>query len=76
MADSGAGPAKRKRKKLNEEQKKAKRDSDRVRAKTRVNLGRSFKRWRELRDSGGFKTDAELALFLLDRYVRQRREQR
>ncbi len=69
MADTGTGSAKRKRKELTEEQKKAKRDSDRTWAKTRVNCGPSFNRWRELRDLKGFKTDPELAVFLLDRYV-------
>ncbi len=70
MADTGAGSAKRKRKELTKEQKKkAKRDSDRASAKTPVNFGLSFNRWRELRDLKGFRTDPELSLFLLDRYV-------
>lgn len=58
---------KRKRNPLTEEAKKAKRESDRNRGKTRVNLGRAFKRWRELRDLKGFQTDIHLAFFLLDK---------
>ncbi len=54
---------------MTEEQKKANRASDKARTKTRVNFGRSFNRWRELRDLKGFKTDPELALFLLDTYA-------
>ncbi len=69
MVDTGAGSAQRKRKELTKEQRKAKRDSDRARAKTRVNLDRSFHRWGELQDWKGFKTNPELALFLLNRYI-------
>jgi len=66
MADKEGAPSKRKR---TEEQKKAKWDSDRARAQTNVNLGPAFTKWSELRDLKGFKTDLELALFLIDRYV-------
>lgn len=45
-----------------------KRECDRALAKTRINIGRAFERWRELRSLNGFKTDAETAFFLLDRY--------
>lgn len=44
-----------------------KRECNRAHAKTRINIGRAFERWRELRDLKVFKTDAETALFLLDR---------
>lgn len=44
-----------------------KRACDRAHAKTRINIGRAFERWRELRFLNGFKTDAETAFFLLDR---------
>ena len=40
---------------------------DRARHKTRVNIGVAIQRWRDLCDLKGFKTDAELATFLLDR---------
>uniref|UniRef100_A0A3Q1EDS9 Zinc finger protein 239-like n=1 Tax=Acanthochromis polyacanthus TaxID=80966 RepID=A0A3Q1EDS9_9TELE len=36
--------------------------------RTRINIGGAFRRWRKLRDLKGFKTDAEIATFLLDRY--------
>ncbi|XP_067249109.1 uncharacterized protein [Chanodichthys erythropterus] len=41
---------------------------DHQRAQTRVNIGVAFPRWRQLRDSKGLKTDAMLAVFLLDSY--------
>ncbi len=56
LADIGAGSAKRRRKELTEEQIKVKKDSDRARAKTRVNLGQSFNTWRELQDLKGSQT--------------------
>ncbi len=59
----------KKKRKYTEEQRQAKKDADKKRAKTRVNLGRAFNRWRRLRERKGFKTDAELALFFLNRYV-------
>ncbi|XP_071398690.1 uncharacterized protein [Centroberyx affinis] len=75
MADGGTTevavetlPGKRKRNPLTKEAKKAKRESDRNRGKTRVNLGRAFTLWRQLRDLRGFKTDIQLASFLLDYY--------
>uniref|UniRef100_A0A8C2BLG3 Uncharacterized protein n=1 Tax=Cyprinus carpio TaxID=7962 RepID=A0A8C2BLG3_CYPCA len=43
----------------------AKRESDRRRAKSRVNIGAAFDSWRELRSALGIKTDPELAFFLL-----------
>ncbi|XP_023268472.1 uncharacterized protein LOC111659697 isoform X1 [Seriola lalandi dorsalis] len=50
-----------------DEVRKAKRECDRNRSKTRVNLGQAFTRWRELRSSRGLKRDIQLALFLLDK---------
>ena len=55
MADTVAGSAKRKRK------------SDRALEKTRVNLGQSFNRWRELQDFKEFKAGLELAFSSVDR---------
>ncbi|XDV27007.1 hypothetical protein PO909_030607 [Leuciscus waleckii] len=45
----------------------AKIESDRRRAKTRVNIGAAFDSWRELRSALGIKTDPEQAFFLLQR---------
>lgn len=59
---------KRKRRKTLEEKKDKQREFDRARNKTRINIGAAFRRWRELRDQRSLKTDADLALFLLDRY--------
>nr|XP_033478885.1 uncharacterized protein LOC117254623 isoform X2 [Epinephelus lanceolatus] len=42
--------------------------SDRRRAKTRVNIGKAFARWTQIKDSHGIRTHAEMATFLLDRY--------
>lgn len=45
-----------------------KRRLDLERGKTRVNIGAAFPRWRQLRESKRLKTDAMLAIFLLDCY--------
>lgn len=50
-----------------EEQKWKKKFYDQARAKSRVNIGEAFQQWRDLREIKGMKTDAEVALFLLDR---------
>ncbi|XP_026114303.1 uncharacterized protein LOC113092779 [Carassius auratus] len=44
-----------------------KRESKRVSERTSINLGGAFERWRQLRDLMGFKSDPQLAFFLLDR---------
>lgn len=46
-----------------------KRVYERARSKTRIYIGVAFERWRHLRQLKGMKTDAELALFLLDGQV-------
>ena len=46
-----------------------KRESDRARNKTRVNIGMAFQPWRELMELKGMKSDSQMALFLLDRYI-------
>ncbi|XP_067291373.1 uncharacterized protein si:ch211-40k21.5 isoform X2 [Pseudorasbora parva] len=43
-----------------------KRECNRIYSKTRINIGRAFERWRELREQKRFKSDAEMAFFLLD----------
>ena len=50
-----------------EEIKSTKKELDRARDKTSVNIGMAFQRWKELCDLEGRKTDAELANFLVDR---------
>ena len=57
-----------------EEQKLKMKGYDQARGKSRVNIGGAFRRWRDLRESEGFKSDAEVALFLLDRWVTQGEE--
>jgi len=36
-------------------------------SKKRIIIGKAFERWRELKELNIFKSDAEVALFLLDR---------
>lgn len=43
---------------------------DHIRSKTRINIGASFHRWRQLQHSMGLKNDAMVAEFLLDSYER------
>ncbi|KAK0136565.1 hypothetical protein N1851_027300 [Merluccius polli] len=50
-----------------EEHKLKKKGYDQARGRSRVNIGEAFQRWRDLRDLKGLKTDAEVALLLLDR---------
>lgn len=57
---------KKPRKTLSEEARRAKRENDRQRGRTRVNLGPAFSAWKKLRDKNGFKTDAEMAFFLIN----------
>ncbi|XP_023137873.1 uncharacterized protein si:ch211-40k21.5 [Amphiprion ocellaris] len=49
---------------------------DQSRAKTRINIGEAFQRWRDLRELKGMKTDAEVAVFLLDSYLQTKSESR
>ncbi|KAM9314937.1 uncharacterized protein KZ484_024651 [Pholidichthys leucotaenia] len=57
-----------KQRKTEKEKKAKKTELNRARDQTRVSIGVAFTRWRELRDLQGYKTDAELATFLLNRY--------
>ncbi|KAM4605451.1 uncharacterized protein ACJ7VT_017695 [Polymixia lowei] len=41
---------------------------DKARCQTRVNIGVAFQRWRQLRELKGLKSDAMVAVFLLDSY--------
>ena len=54
-----------KKKMTGDDQRAKKKELDRD--KTRVNVGVAFQRWRELRDLKEFKTDSELATFLLEK---------
>lgn len=66
-----AEPAKkRKRKPLTEDEKQRKREFDRERSHTRINLGKAFTEWRKLRDREGCRTDADLAMLLVEFYNR------
>ncbi|XP_035856274.1 uncharacterized protein LOC116043045 isoform X3 [Sander lucioperca] len=49
----------------------SKRENDRRRSKTRVNLGRAFRSWRELGLCLRIKSDSALAFFLLNSYLRK-----
>ncbi|KAK0144423.1 Zinc finger protein 862 [Merluccius polli] len=48
-----------------EESKNKRKDYDKQRNQTRVNIGRAYAEWRQLRDSEECKTDADLAVLLL-----------
>lgn len=50
-----------------QEKEETRKKADRLRWQSRVNLGMAFSRWRKLREEKGFKTDMELAIFLMDR---------
>ncbi|XP_055010877.1 histone H3.v1-like isoform X2 [Boleophthalmus pectinirostris] len=63
-----APPAKRQRKPLSDDARKRKRDSDRSRAHTRVNLGKAFDEWRQLKETEELQSDAHVALLLLNTY--------
>ena len=57
---------KKQKKTMSDEAKKRKREADRARDRTRVTIGTAFTRWRELKDTFGYKFDSQLAIFLLD----------
>ncbi|XP_075903911.1 zinc finger protein 692-like isoform X1 [Nelusetta ayraudi] len=63
-----AEPTRKARRVLSEESKKRKREHDRTRARTRINIGPPYTQWRELREEKGFKTDGDLAMMLLHFY--------
>ena len=63
-----ARPAKEaKKRKPEAEMAATKKALDKARGQTRVNIGAAFERWRQLRHLKGLKSDAEVAVFLLDR---------
>lgn len=65
MAEPAKKPKVAAKRPLSEEAREKKRARDRARHSTSVNIGPAFTEWRELRTSQGLKTDAEVALFLL-----------
>ncbi|XP_051549559.1 uncharacterized protein LOC127438202 isoform X4 [Myxocyprinus asiaticus] len=60
---SRESPVVKTKKPRTEQSLQAKRESDRVRNKTRINIGLAFPKWRQLRDLKGFKRDPEMAFF-------------
>ncbi|XDV48008.1 hypothetical protein PO909_017522 [Leuciscus waleckii] len=50
-----------------DEQITKKREKEKERAKSRIYIGKAFKRWREHRRQKGFQSHIQVALFLLDR---------
>ncbi|XP_034727120.1 uncharacterized protein si:ch211-40k21.5 [Etheostoma cragini] len=60
--------AKTRKRNLSNDEKLAKRNESRARDRTRINIGEAYPTWRQLRDQKGFKSDAELAVFLIERY--------
>lgn len=65
-------PGKRIRRSLSEKAKMAKRESDRLRAKNRVNLGRAHGVWKQIQEEQGLKTDADVAFFLINIYLQSK----
>ncbi|XP_065133775.1 uncharacterized protein [Paramisgurnus dabryanus] len=64
-----ARPTKKPRKRKSEAEKAATKQAlDKARGQTRVNIGGAFERWRQLRELKGLKSDAEVAVFLLNSY--------
>ncbi len=53
--------------KISEEQNIKKKGYYQARGRTRINIRAAFQWWRELKEQEGIESDAEVALFLLDR---------
>ncbi|XP_020496293.2 zinc finger protein 771-like isoform X2 [Labrus bergylta] len=62
-----ARPARNSEKRKTEAEKAATKSS----GQNRVNIGTAFQRWRQLRELKGLRSDAMVALFLLDSYEKQ-----
>uniref|UniRef100_A0A8C9YWL2 Uncharacterized protein n=1 Tax=Sander lucioperca TaxID=283035 RepID=A0A8C9YWL2_SANLU len=58
----------RPKKRRSEEYMARRREIEKERTKTRIYIGESIQRWRELRWQKGFQSDAQVAKFLLDRH--------
>ncbi|XP_028421885.1 uncharacterized protein LOC114546913 isoform X3 [Perca flavescens] len=61
----------RPKKRRSEEYMARRREIEKERTKTRIYIGESIQGWRELRRQKGFQSDAQLAKFLLDSYLRK-----
>ncbi|KAM9856689.1 uncharacterized protein ACBR49_000384 isoform 2-T2 [Aulostomus maculatus] len=61
----------RPKKRRSDEYLARRREIEKERTKTRIYIGESFQRWRELRRQKGFLTDAQLAKFLLDSHEKE-----
>ncbi|XP_077065247.1 uncharacterized protein LOC143716740 isoform X24 [Siphateles boraxobius] len=69
MDHSSDVPAKRPKIRFSaEEVRERKKAVDRARDRTRINIGRAFTEWRELRESEACKTDVDLAFLLMQFY--------
>lgn len=49
-----------------EEGLRAKKESDRLRVETRINISYRFTRWRNLKEENNLRTDADVANYLLN----------
>lgn len=49
-----------------EEGLRARKESDRLRVKTRINISYCFKRWRQLKEDMHLRTDGDVANYLLN----------
>lgn len=56
----------KKMRKMSDEARKRKRERDKERGKTRIDVGKEFARWRLFKDQSGCKTDSLFATVLLD----------
>ena len=59
--------AKKRKRKMSEEARILKRESDRALHKTRINIGPAFAQWKEIMAKEGCKSEAELATLLFER---------
>lgn len=71
-SSTGATPAQtprkqKKQKRFSSATKRARKEADRQRGKSRVCIGAAFDQWRALKTTLGLKTDAQLASVLLER---------
>uniref|UniRef100_A0A3B4W8W9 Uncharacterized protein n=1 Tax=Seriola lalandi dorsalis TaxID=1841481 RepID=A0A3B4W8W9_SERLL len=64
MAEARTRPKKRR----SDEYMARRRELEKERTKTRIYIGESIQRWRELRRQKGFLSDAQVAKFLLDSF--------
>ncbi len=68
-ASVGKDKSRKRKRKRTGQPNDPRREWDKKRAKTRINIGLAFPKWRELRDTLQLERDADLACVLLDRCV-------